>query len=113
MFSPEEYTIIASWLPRLLGAIYFFAFWPFLFQIKGLIGEHGILPVRPYLGWLKRVAKKLSYYYCPTFFWFDASDQALMGLVALGTFLSFLLMLGLFPFILLVSVYLLYLSIIS
>ena len=48
MWHPESYTIAATLLPRLLGFIYFFAFVPFLFQIRGLIGQNGILPISEY-----------------------------------------------------------------
>lgn len=113
MFNPEDYTIISSLFPRLLGAIYFIAFWPFLFQIKGLIGQHGILPASSYLQWIKQHYKKRAYFLLPTCFWLNASDKALMAVVWLGCTLSILLMFGVFPSFLLFCLILLYISIIS
>jgi len=113
MFSPEDYTIIANLLPRLLGAIYFIAFWPFLFQIRGLLGENGILPVTLYLSYIKQRLGKRAYYLVPSLFWFNASNRALMGVCALGIVCSLLLVFGIYPSFMLLCVYLLYLSIIS
>ncbi len=113
MFSPEDYTIIASWFPRLLGVIYLFAFWPFLFQIKGLIGEGGILPVSSYLGWIKRLRPNDYFRICPTLFWMRHDDTALFTLTCAGVISSLLLIFGIYPTITLLIAYLLYFSIIS
>lgn len=111
MFSPESYTIIATFFPRLLGLIYFFAFGAFLFQIKGLIGSNGILPVTPFLEAVRYNYPKRYFKILPTVFWINSSDKALMAVVATGTILSVLLMLGIFPPLLLILLYILYLSI--
>lgn len=113
MFSPESYTIIAALFPRLLGLIYFFAFGALLFQIKGLIGSNGILPVTEYLNLVRVHYPKKYFRILPTLFWFDSSDRALFGVVIAGTALSILLMLGVFPPLLLILLYILYLSIVS
>ncbi|MEI8124895.1 MAG: lipase maturation factor family protein [Parachlamydiaceae bacterium] len=112
MFTPESYSIIISLFPRLLGLIFFFAFGAFLFQIKGLIGSNGILPVGDHLKWLKDRFPKKHYRIAPTLFWFNSSDTALMSVVAAGTCLSVLLMFGLYPSLILFLLYFLYLSII-
>ena len=112
MFTPESYTIASSLLARLLGFIYFFAFGAFLFQIKGLIGSNGILPVSRYLYnmqiYLKNRRRLVLF---PTLFWFKSTDTALMFIVSLGTILSVFLFLGFIPFIILPLLYILYLSI--
>lgn len=113
MFSPEDYTIICSLLPRFLGAIYFIAFFPFLFQIKGLLGKEGILPVSLFLQATRQHYKKKAYYLNPTLFWINSSDTALLTVVWLGCTLSILLMFGLWPSFLLFCLILLYLSIIT
>lgn len=113
MFTPESYTIALSLFVRLLGFIYFFAFGAFLFQIKGLIGEHGILPITRHLEWLKKNYPKRCYRLVPTVFWLNSSDKALMSVVALGMVLSVLLMLGVYTALILFLLYFLYLSIIS
>lgn len=113
MWNPESYTIAAALLPRLLGFIYFFAFGAFLFQIRGLIGEKGILPVIDYLNHFRRYYPYKRFFYIPTLFWLDASDRALMGLTIVGTFISIVLMLGFYPATCLAFLFLLYLSIVS
>lgn len=113
MFSPDDYTIIAHLMPRLIGAIYFIAFWPFLFQICGLLGQNGILPITHFLHSIKQHLGTKGYRLVPTLFWFNASNRALVGLTLLGLFFSALLVLGIYPSVMLFIVYFLYLSIIS
>lgn len=111
MVNIENYTEIAFLFPRLLGFIYFFAFGAFLFQIKGLIGKNGILPVADFLVLIKTYYPKKRLLICPSLFWINCSDFALMMIPALGTFLSLLLMLGVAPSFLLFVLFVLYLSI--
>jgi hypothetical protein len=113
MFDLDSYTVVCQFLPRLLGAIYFFAFGAFLFQIRGLVGQNGISPVATYLQWAKLKFSKKCYYIVPTIFWLNATDAALMAVVASGTLFSVLLMLGIMPTVMLILLFLLYLSIIS
>jgi|694.fasta_scaffold14034_9 hypothetical protein len=113
MFSSEDYTIAASLFPRLLGFIYFFAFGAFIFQIKGLIGQEGILPLKNYLSLLKNYYKQRRYYFAPTVFWWNSSDAALVVVSAIGTALGVGLMFGFFPPLLLFLCYVLYLSIVT
>lgn len=113
MFTPENYTIIANLFPRLLGLIYLAAFSAFIFQIKGLIGIKGILPISEYLGLLKKHYPKKCYRIFPTLFWINSSDSALIAVAITGTLLSLAMVLGLFPTAILFLLYVLYLSIIS
>lgn len=113
MFTPESYTVIANLFPRLLGLIYLAAFGAFIFQIKGLIGLNGILPIANYLSLIKRHYPKKYYRIFPTIFWINSSDAALMGVAITGTMLSLALVLGIFPTAILFLLYILYLSITS
>ena len=113
MWHPESYTIAATLLPRLLGFIYFFAFVPFLFQIRGLIGQNGILPISEYLNHFRIHSPRKRYFVIPTLFWLKSSDKALMALTIAGTAISFLLMLGIYPPLCLSLLFILYLSIVS
>src|ERR1700733_3597567 len=113
MFSPESHLIIAHLFPRLIGIIYFFALGSLLFQIRGLIGERGILPVRAYLDHFRNRLGTRRFYWVPTVFWWDCSDQALMAVAGLGTFLAVLLAFGIYPFLLLPLLFLIHLSIVS
>jgi hypothetical protein len=113
MFSPDSHLIIANLFPRLMGIIYFFSLGSFLFQIRGLIGERGILPVKAYLNPFQQRWGKRRFYWIPTVFWLNSSDQALMFITGLGTFLAILLTLGVYPFLMLPLLFLIHLSIIS
>lgn len=113
LFNPSSYSIIAQFFPRLLGFIYFIVFWAFLFQIKGLIGSNGILPVQHYLSLMKKTLGKRRFYYIPSIFWLKASDNALVAAVAIGIMVSLLLMLNLCPPVCLIVLYILQLSIVS
>lgn len=113
MFDPEHYLIACKLFTQLLGVIYFAAFAAFLFQIRGLLGSNGILPVVHFLEWMKRRGGKKVYYYIPTLFWLNASDRALMAVTAAGTLCSLLLICNVAPLLMLILLYILYLSILS
>jgi len=113
MWDPESYTIIANLLPRLIGLIYFFAFSPFLFQIRGLIGSEGILPIKDFLALVKTRYPRGYVWIAPTLFWWNASDKALIALTAFGTCISLLLIGGFSPTFCLLMLFIIYLSIVS
>ena len=113
MWNPESYTTAAALMPRLLGFIYFFAIGAFLFQIRGLLGKNGILPITDYLKHFRIHYPRKRFFYIPTLFWLKASDQALMSLTLLGTLISIVLMLGFYPAVCLGLLFLIYLSIVS
>ncbi len=85
-------------LLRALGLIFFSAFYSLAFQIHGLIGSAGVLPVHAYLD---RVAGAVPgvqrFWLAPTLLWIDASDTALTALVAAGLVCSALLTLDVWP----------------
>lgn len=113
MLHVESYTIIAEWFPRLLGIIYFFAFGALTLQIRGLIGENGILPLKNFLNNIKTNYPKQAYWMVPTVFWLDSSNRALLAVTILGTVLSVCLLAGIVPPLMLLLLYILYLSITS
>lgn len=113
MFEPQDYLISSHLFLRLLGLVYFAAFGAFLFQIRGLIGKEGILPIESYLELLKFHLKKRRFYFAPSVFWINCSDRALLGVTALGTILSVLLLFNVFPWLILLLLYVLYISIVS
>lgn len=108
---PSSYTIAINLFIRLLGAIYVIAYVPFLFQIEGLIGDDGILPISNYLSSIKRLGlgfKRFTYF--PTILWFNASNRALKCLVWTGIALGTLLMFGVNPPLMLLLLYIVHLS---
>ena len=113
MFSPELYITAIALFFRFLGMIYFFAFGAFIFQIKGLIGADGILPLKKHLDFVKNYYPKSFFRLVPTLFWINSSDRALMLTIWLGTGLSILLMLGISPSLMLFLLYILYLSVVN
>lgn len=83
------------WL-RALGAIFFSAFYALAFQIHGLIGRHGILPVQEYLTQVS-VAGAKRFWYVPSVLWLNASDHALTFVVLAGLASSLLLVMNVWP----------------
>jgi lipase maturation factor 1 len=89
----------ARWIfLRLLGCIYFSAFFSLIFQIRGLIGPDGILPAGEYLS---AVAHAIGYargiWFAPTFLWFSGGNHMLIALCSIGMVASLLLVLNLWP----------------
>jgi hypothetical protein len=97
--NPAEGYLWPRWLfLRALGLIFFSAFYSLAFQIHGLIGEEGILPVSFYL---RQVAGSFGavekLWYAPTLLWLSPTDKTLTLIVALGIVASLLLVLNIWP----------------
>ncbi len=110
-WNPQNYSIGIEIFLRLLGVIYVVVYIPFLFQIRGLIGQKGILPVSQFLKNVRLNTGKKCYVRFPTIFWIWHSDHALLALVWAGIIMGCLLMLGSSPPIFLLLLYLIHLSI--
>ncbi|MEW6722450.1 MAG: lipase maturation factor family protein [Candidatus Micrarchaeota archaeon] len=104
-----NHSIALSLFLRLLGAVYFLAFLSLMSQAKGLFGKNGILPARDYLAYTKRLGLK-RWYYIPTLFWLNSSDGMMMALCAIGLLAGILLFFGVFPLLMLLTLYVCYLS---
>ncbi|HXW89809.1 MAG TPA: lipase maturation factor family protein [Terriglobales bacterium] len=107
--------LIARWLfLRALGLIYFSAFFPLAFQIRGLIGPEGILPAA---GYLEAVAASFPHttrvWYAPTLLWFSSGSRMLLALCCIGMAASITLLLNLWPRGMLVVCFLCFLSFVS
>lgn len=96
---------------RLLGLVYLVAFASLALQIRGLVGQHGILPAARFLDWAHSIYGPGVYRLLPTLFWLDPSDNVLVAVAWIGAGLGFLLMLGVGPRLLLGLLWLLYLSV--
>lgn len=96
--TPEGY-LWPRWLfLRALGLIFFSAFYSLAFQIRGLIGEKGILPAGLYLAELSGSFGSVTrIWYAPTLFWINSSDTALKLVVVAGIITSLLLALNVWP----------------
>ena len=112
---PPTYHIASALFLRLLGVVYLIAFVSLWTQIDGLIGDHGILPVKGYLDAAQRDFAAESppvspVWNLPTLAWISPHDGSLHVLCAAGTLLSILLILGVLPLPALILLWLDYLS---
>jgi lipase maturation factor 1 len=82
---------------RALGLIYYSAFFSLAFQIRGLIGPHGILPAGEYLQAVVERFGHTGYWYAPTLLWFSSGGPMLTGICWVGMIASLLLVLNLWP----------------
>ena len=69
---------------RLLGLIAFSAFFSLAFQIRGLLGPHGILPAGQYLVDVARVMGAKRLWFAPTLLWMGAGNGALLAICWAG-----------------------------
>ena len=98
---------------RALGVIYAVAFGSLAVQIKGLLGEHGISPATTYLNAVAQQTGAAHWFILPTIFWLDASDQALTFACWAGVAFAVLLFFGRLEKLLLIVLFVLYLSLSS
>lgn len=106
--------LLPGWLfLRVLGLIYFSAFYSLVFQIRGLLGPNGVLPAGAYLKEVTNFLGSSRYWYAPTLLWLDSSDRALLALCWVGMIASLLLVLNVWPRAMLVICFVLFLSFVS
>ncbi len=91
--------LIPRWLfLRALGCIYFSAFFSLVFQIRGLIGQEGILPANEFL---RSVAQSFGYsrglWFAPTLLWLSSGPHMLSALCWVGMAAALLLVVNLWP----------------
>lgn len=117
LFDPQKGAsdhLLPRWIfLRGLGLIYFSAFLPLLFQIRGLIGPYGILPAAEYLGSVAHSAGYARFWYAPTLLWMSADSPALTILCCIGLAASLLVALNLWPRAMLLVCFLCFLSFVS
>lgn len=112
-FCPEHYSLAIDLLTRMLGVLYVIVYVPFLFQMRGLYGKEGILPIEELLKSVKQRFGYKSYYLVPSVFWFNASDTALYVFTWTGIILGVLLAFGVCPPVILLLHFILHLSLVS
>ena len=89
---------LSRWLfLRALGLIYFSAFFPLVFQIRGLIGPNGILPASEYLQSATQQLGAERFWYVPSLLWFASSSHALLALCYVGMAAAVLLVCNVWP----------------
>src|SRR5262249_60153620 len=103
--------VLSRWLfLRLLGVVYLIAFASLLAQLRGLIGEHGLLPVNEYLARAQDTYGDGAWRLLPTLLWLDSTDRGLLMVSAGGMALAALLIIDVVPLVVLPALWLLYLS---
>ena len=104
--------LVPRWIfLRALGLIYFSAFYCLVFQIRGLIGPHGILPAGEYLQLIAGSSVGLlRFWYAPSLLWISSASQMLLALCWVGMIASLLLALNVWPRVMLVASFLCFLS---
>ncbi len=94
--------LLARWLfLRLLGGVYFSAFFALAFQVLGLVGSAGIQPAYEFLTALRPLGLR-AFWAAPSFLWWvqprpGALDHALIALVWIGMAASALVILNILP----------------
>jgi len=105
--------LLPRWLfLRGMGVIYFSAFYPLLFQIKGLIGPDGILPANEYLQALAKLGAT-RFWYAPTLLWLSSGPHMLTGLCWIGMIAAVLLFFNIWPRAALLVCFVCFLSFVS
>jgi len=88
----------ARWLfLRALGVFHFSVFYSLAFQIRGLLGDRGILPVSELFQYLREHAGASRFWIVPSLLWIAPSDRGLVALVVVGLVASSLLVLNVAP----------------
>jgi lipase maturation factor 1 len=112
LLAPDSYVMTRWVFLRLLGLIYLIAFSSLGIQVTGLIGEQGVLPVRPYLERIKKSLGRQGYALYPSLAWLACGDTALLGMCLAGSVLALLLLFGVGTTPVLVLLWGLYLSLV-
>ncbi len=90
--------LLARWLfLRALGVIYFSAFYSLLFQIRGLIGNNGILPATEFLEAVAHSYGPARLWFVPSLFWLSTGNNWLMAVCWIGVLASVLLVFNVWP----------------
>jgi predicted DCC family thiol-disulfide oxidoreductase YuxK len=109
-YEPPRYDLVAFLFLRLLGLIYISAFVSFAVQAQGLIGSHGILPLKELVDAAGGRLGAQRYYLMPMLFWWNSSDTAIQIVCWAGAVFSLLLVFNIAARLSLFLLYVLYLS---
>jgi predicted DCC family thiol-disulfide oxidoreductase YuxK len=104
------YVWAQRWFLRAIGVIYLIAFVSLWVQVDGLVGSNGISPVNQFLPAIRSQVASDAYGLLPTLCWLNSSDAFLHFLCGSGVLCSLLLIFGIAPAVLLIALFVLYLS---
>jgi hypothetical protein len=91
-----------------LGVIFLVAFWSWGSQVRGLVGEHGLIPVSEQLASLR--AAGVSFWQVPSLSWLAEGDTMLLAQCWLGALLAIAMCAEFFPGACALACWALYLS---
>ncbi len=94
-----------------LGTIFLVAFWSWGSQVRGLVGEHGLIPVGEQLAAARAAGN--SFWQMPSLSWLAEGDAMLLAQCWLGALLALALCAGIFPGACALACWALYLSLMS
>jgi len=109
----SEYVLTRNLFLTLLGLVYLTAFLSLAVQVEGLFGSQGIIPIKETLSKLEVRSGDGFWWKHPTLFWLNSEDSFLKEVCYAGSFLSFLVVLGVGRAPLLFVLWFLYLSLIQ
>jgi lipase maturation factor 1 len=98
---------------RAFGLIYFSAFLPLLYEIRGMLGPNGILPAVDFLQAVAAAMHGWRFWYTPTVLWAGSGDRALLILCWVGLIASICVVLNLWPRLSLVVCFVCFVSFVS
>jgi len=107
---PPTYFWAQRWFLRTLGLTYLIAFVSLWVQVDGLVGSDGVSPLDQFLPAVYERFGHNAYSLLPTLCWLDSSNGFLHFLCGGGVVLSLLLILGIAPALLLIVLFVFYLS---
>ncbi|HWP94943.1 MAG TPA: lipase maturation factor family protein [Gammaproteobacteria bacterium] len=110
---PSRFEIVTRLFLHGLGIIYCAAFASLGVQVLGLMGRQGILPVGEFLAYAGELLGARKYHLVPSLFWLWHADAALVLACWTGAALALLVACGVFRTPLLVTLYVLYLSLVA
>lgn len=109
----STYQVSTLFFLRALAVIYAIAFLSLAFQIVGLVGSTGILPISMFLEHVKEQVGVRGYWMIPTLAWIHSGDGLLLFLCWGGFALSVLLFVGFLPNFVLFLLWAFYLSLVN
>jgi hypothetical protein len=109
---PPTYDAVQYVFLKALALIYLIAFASFGWQVTGLIGQRGILPLAVFLPRVREALGASGWLDFPTLFWFDSTDAALKLICFLGAVSAAFVFAGKFWRIALALCYVFYLSLV-
>jgi hypothetical protein len=106
----STYALSRAVFVRGLGVVYLIAFLSLAVQIRGLVGDDGILPVGPFLTYAHEALGASAFFRLPTLLWLAPGDASLVSIAWAGAALAVVLVAGRAPRLVLAGLWVLYLS---